>query len=192
MIFGFHGCDEDVRNQLVNRQIELSPSNNSYDWLGPGMYFWENNVHRAYEWADYTMKHPQNKNQSIKKPSVVGAVLCLGSCLDFLDAENLELLKPAYDFLCHQTEETGKPIPKNRGNGLIRNLDCAVIEMLISLKKEKEVVYDSVRGVFFEGEPIYENAGFRSRNHIQLCIRNPNCIKGYFIPRDLDEKYSCV
>ncbi len=25
-------------------------------------------------------------------------------------------------------------------------------------------------------------AGFYTKNHIQLCVRNPDCIKGYFRP----------
>jgi len=44
--------------------------------------------------------------------------------------------------------------------------------------------YDSARGVFIEGSPIYTNAGFSEKTHIQICIRNANCIKGFFIPRE--------
>jgi hypothetical protein len=39
-----------------------------------------------------------------------------------------------------------------------------------------------VRAAFIEGEPLYPNAGFNDRNHIQLCVVNPRCIKGYFRP----------
>ena len=40
------------------------------------------------------------------------------------------------------------------------------------------------------GNDLYPNAGFKEKNHIQIAIRNPNCIKGYFIPRELDEKFA--
>ena len=33
------------------------------------------------------------------------------------------------------------------------------------------------------------NAGFAEKNHIQICVCNPNCIKGYFLPREIDMKY---
>ena len=49
--------------------------------------------------------------------------------------------------------------------------------------------FDSVRGVFVEGNPLYEGAGFHHKNHIQICIRNPNCIKGYFLPRAIDNRF---
>ena len=93
-------------------------------------------------------------------------------------------------------EEYGFNIPQNiplieNGDLLKRFLDCAVIETIHQFNKEKnKPQFDSVRGVFFEGRDLYENAGFKEKNHIQIAIRNPNCIKGYFIPRDLDSKYA--
>jgi len=50
--------------------------------------------------------------------------------------------------------------------------------------QSKNEQYDSVRGVFFEGEDLYPDAGFKEKNHIQICVRNRNCIKGYFLPRE--------
>jgi len=68
-----------------------------------------------------------------------------------------------------------------------------VIETLHEVRKEANLTpFDSVRGVFFEGDELYPGAGFKVKNHIQLCIRNPNCIKGYFLPRLLDESFAKV
>ena len=65
----------------------------------------------------------------------------------------------------------------------LRELDCAAIETLHkSLKKNKEKEFDSVRGVFWEGKELYPKAGFREKDHIQICVRNIDCIKGYFLP----------
>jgi hypothetical protein len=73
---------------------------------------------------------------------------------------------------------------------LKRYLDCAVIETIHQFNKDKKKPeFDSVRGVFFEGKDLYENAGFKEKNHIQIALRNPNCIKGYFVPRVLDSKF---
>ena len=83
-----------------------------------------------------------------------------------------------------------KPMPLNSkiGNStdlLLRNLDCAVIEYLhINRDIDNMKPFDSVRSAFIEGKPLYENAGFHEKNHIQICVRNPNCIKGYFLPLD--------
>ena len=56
-------------------------------------------------------------------------------------------------------------------------------------KKANTHSYDSVKGVFWEGQELYPNAGFREKNHIQICVCNPNCIKGYFLPRGINQDY---
>jgi hypothetical protein len=69
-----------------------------------------------------------------------------------------------------------------------RPLDCAVIQANHEfLSKDNLDPYDSVRGVFWEGGDLYPGAGMKEKNHIQICIRNINCIKSFFIPRQLEE-----
>ena len=90
------------------------------------------------------------------------------------------------------------PLPVNsspqkymHGNDLlIRNLDGAVIEHLHTINTARP--FDSVKGIFVEGKPLNEHAGFREKDHIQLCIRNPNCIKGYFLPGTKFKKFPMV
>lgn len=197
LIIGFHGCDISVRDKVVCKKGEiLKSSDNEYDWLGGGVYFWENNYERAYEFAKFLKENPpHNKKQKIKTPAVIGAIIDLGFCLDLLDSSNLKLLKESYKILKQLKEKQNLEIPQNvplvkNGDLLKRNLDCAVIELIHQHRKEKELQsFDSVRGVFFEGNELYPNAGFREKNHIQIAIRNPNSIKGFFIPRDIDKKH---
>lgn len=189
LIFGFHGCDEAVCNELVNGGMSLDYSENPWDWLGKGMYFWENDPDRALLWAENAKKYPQNKKQKIVTPAVVGAVICLGKCLDFMEITNLQKLKSLYQDLCSK----GIALPKNTGKGFyMRNLDCFLINYLVAQEKAAGNKYDSVRGVFFEGQELYTNAGFREKNHIQIAVINPNCIKGYFKVRTIDSAFEEV
>lgn len=192
LILAFHGCDITVQQQAIcsSSNILLS-SNNDYDWLGHGIYFWENSPQRAIEFARESAK--RNKSD-IKKPAVLGAAIELGRCLDLLDSANLQLVKAAYEDLKQIMEMAGEPMPKNKvlknGNKhdlLLRQLDCFVLEHLL-----RNSNFDSVRGLFPEGEELYTGAGFRIKDHIQICIRNPNCIKGFFIPRTYDKKFPVV
>ena len=65
-----------------------------------------------------------------------------------------------------------------RLDAVIRELDCAVIEALhVERQQFFEPMFDSVRGLFPEGRPVYEQAGFRRENHIQICVRNRDCIR---------------
>jgi hypothetical protein len=65
-------------------------------------------------------------------------------------------------------------------------LDCLVMNSLHDFRKASKLApYDSVRAMFPEGDELYADAGFKDKNHIQLCIRDRSCIKGYFRPIDL-------
>jgi hypothetical protein len=186
LLIGFHGCEKSVRDSIVSASSELKASRNGYDWLGEGFYFWENNYERALQFA----QNPPGK-KPYKSPSVLGATLDLGYCLDLLDAKYLELAKESYNNIALSTNTTNeRKLPSNRSVGgskdkLLRELDCAVIENLHSMQRQIHLKpFDSVRGVFIEGNELYPDAGFHDKSHIQICIRNPNCIKGFFIPRD--------
>ena len=195
LILAFHGCDKKLRDAVSSGATNLIQSSNDYDWLGHGVYFCENSHKRALEFATLLKKNPSKAKVKINTPSVLGAVICLGNCLDLIESESLQLLKEGYEILHDTSQKTGFPLPQNKTTKtskdlLLRNLDCAVIETLHKYREDnKNVPYDSVRGVFFEGKDLYDNAGFKEKNHIQICIRNPNCIKGYFIPRSEDEKF---
>lgn len=92
----------------------------------------------------------------------------------------------------------GKPMPQNidvkdNNDLLLRYLDCAVLERIHQYNEERNKRgYDSVRGIFLEGNPVYENSGIMEKTHVQLCIRNPNCIKGYFKPLEPDHNWIIV
>lgn len=193
-IVAFHGCDQSTYENVLYSHQPLKPSSNEYDWLGNGIYFWENNIQRALEWAESCSN---SKYSSIKNPAVVGAVIDLGLCLDLVNSYHISQLKKEYEILSVEAAITQTPMPKNKftksGKMLLRNLDCAVIEHLHKSRALRgERPYDSVRGVFLEGNDIYENAGFKEQTHIQLCIRNPNCIKGYFAPRLTDKSWNLL
>jgi hypothetical protein len=232
-VFGFHGLDKTIGKQVLNGETELRHSENSYDWLGHGVYFWENNLERAWQYAEQASKR---KDSKIRKPFVLGAIIDLGNCLDLLDQRYLDFLFMAYRELKFALEEQGKELPVNASFSANdfdfkkRELDCAVIRYAIELAKTNGYVaednsfylsneefleglnenkedyerfirymgtvgvstkppvigsFDSVRSAFWEGEELYPNAGFKTHNHIQLSIINPNCIKGIFLPREL-------
>ena len=192
LTIGFHGCDQSVVDKVIAGKENLLASTNDYDWLGSGIYFWENNEERAMEWAVELSKRP---GSSVKQPAVIGAIIDLGYCFDLTDTAYLKELKKSYDFALEFSRISGIPLPVNKtlGNStdlLLRKLDCYIIQTTHRINREaNKRAYDSVRGVFWEGKPLYPNAGFAEKNHIQICICNPNCIKGYFLPRNVDEKF---
>jgi hypothetical protein len=187
-VLGFHGCDKETAHKIINQQDRhLRYSKQDYDWLGHGIYFWENNPERALDFAN-----EKKRRNEIKDPAVVGAIINLGYCCNLLDKTYIGHLKEAYT--TYETLYNEGLIDKIKENSsdpdsLKRYKDCAVIQLMHALVDKQNISFDSVRGCFPEGTELYPGAGFREKNHIQLCIKNPNCIKGYFIPLDLDKKY---
>lgn len=197
LIIGFHGCDESVRDTLLLKPNRILTSEKPYDWLGHGIYFWENNYERALEWAKDKVKRKE-----IEKASVIGAVLSLDYCLDFTDSRFIKMIQSYYSLMESQYNDLGKDLPKNKDikvdlhkDKLIRELDCSVIEFMhqtILEQRELQIsskgfsdykIFDSAKGVFIEGGPAFPGAGIQNKSHIQICIRNSNCIKGFFMPR---------
>lgn len=191
LVLGFHGCDKSVHDDVINYHGKLKKSKNNYDWLGHGIYFWENNPKRAYEWA-LELK----KRNLVNEPAVIGAIIDLGYCLNLLESDSLLILKNGYEILRLSHQNANSPLPQNKNVGastdlLLRELDCAVIQTIHAFNKvNDEKPYDSVRAVFVEGDELYPTSGFRQKNHIQICIINLNCIKGYFTPLEQNMKYA--
>lgn len=192
-LIGFHGCDESIAQHLLLNPKKVKISEKPFDWLGHGFYIWENNYNRALLWAK-----DKEKKGEIHKASIIGVVFTLDYCLDLIDSEFIQMLSVYYGLMQKDFLRIGKDLPKNKDvkedehkDLLIRELDCAVIQYLHQkIKEEIELdrttilkEFDSVRGVFTEGGPAFPGAGVQKKSHIQICIRNMDCIKGFFLPR---------
>lgn len=182
-VLGYHGCDREVAEKLI-AGAPFEPSDNDYDWLGHGIYFWESNAARGYEFAT---ELKAKKNRTVH-PYVVGAVIDLDYCLDLLSASGIEAVAAGHASFCQVMSASGSMMPVNTGGHdlLLRKLDCAVINHIhVSRKAGGLQAFDSVRGVFIEGDRLYEHSGFYQKTHIQICVCNPSCIKGVFrLPKD--------
>ena len=182
-VYAFHGCDESVAEAVFAGETELRPSNNSYDWLGSGIYFWENAPERALRWAQE--QHSRNPDL-IKKPAVVGAVVHLGACLNLMDKASNQPIKETYDALHEaladaQKSRPGLAFPTNAGK--LHRLDALVLNITCRFAEINKHPYDTVRAAFIEGEPVFKGSAIQSDTHIQLCVRNPASIVAYFRPR---------
>lgn len=201
LYIGFHGCDKAVRDQLLLHPNNVAKSTHSYDWLGTGFYVWEGNLGRAQQWAEEKAVRERNKGMTYE-PSVLGVVYELGHCLDLMDSGCIEIIQGAYGQLKNDVELVGGVLPVNRDlvndpnkDILLRDLDCAILnyacaQVAEQYKKEinehgfsKVRFYDTVRGCFTEGA-VLPDTQIYEKTHIQIAIRNLNCIKGFFLPRE--------
>lgn len=176
-VLAYHGCDAVIADKLLSGE-PFKKSQNEYDWLGPGVYFWEANPQRGAEFASSLSKLKRGK---VKQPTVVGAVIDLGLCLDLTTSSSSKPLIIAHQKLAEIHKKADRPLPNNSSDMMRRNLDCAVIRTLHKIREDdKELPIDTVKGAFIEGEPIYPDSAFRTQTHIQICVCNSDCIKGVF------------
>ena len=176
IVLGYHGCDEAVAEALLaGSPFELS--DNDYDWLGCGAYFWEADPIRGRQWADV-----QKLRGKLEKPAVIGAIINLGLCLDLTQQKSLDVIRTAYGGLKRLVEKNGYELPANESE-YKRQLDNMVFDYLYETMPEPK--FQTVRGPFFEGTPLYPNGGIASQTHIQIAVRDLSCIKGVFrVPGD--------
>jgi hypothetical protein len=191
MVVGYHGCDAAVAAKVLAGTQDLQLSTNAYDWLGEGVYFWEHGPQRAYEWAIEQARVARTK---VTNPFVLGARIDLGVCLDLLDTANTRFLGKWYTRLRRLMRQNGIPMPRNRdatrsrqGDKVLRFRDCAVIDYAVSRLLETErIAYQTVRGVFLEGGPAFPGSEIALKSHIQIAVRERNCIVEFFRPHSGD------
>jgi hypothetical protein len=183
-VLGYHGCTKETGERILAGLSVFSRSENTYDWLGPGVYFWEADPQRAWEWAQ-----AKTRRDGKGEPFVLGGVIDLGNCLDLMARGDLELVRDAYEVLqeAHGKDPGLGQLPENipsgasDGDNLLRNLDCATIKHLHAALKDKGLpAFDTVRGLFTEGGPLYPGSGFFAKTHVQIAVCSLHSIKGCF------------
>lgn len=187
-IIGYHGCDAAVAEKVLNGAGQLVTSENEYDWLGKGIYFWEHGPARALEWAEEIHRRRPDR---ISNPAVIGAVLQLGFCFDLADVEHTRYLREIYPLFCDYLQAEGQMVPENKGVAgesrdlVLRFRDCAVLNWAIPfLEHAKGARVQTVRCLFVEGDAAFEGSAIREKSHVQIEVRDPACILGYFRPAD--------
>ena len=176
-VLAYHGCDQSVADQLVEGAA-FKVSQNGYDWLGPGIYFWEANPQRG---LDFAKELAARKSSSVRNPAVVGAAIDLGLCLNLTSQAGIRQVQDAYNDLTRLAQSTRMELPRNSPDQLRRYLDCRVIEALHRTRaNDAEAPIDTLRGVFVEGHPLFPNSGIYEKTHIQIAVCNPDCVQSVF------------
>jgi hypothetical protein len=167
-VIGYHGTSARIADALVDGE-PFKESTGISEWLGSGAYFWEYAPKQAWWWA---------KKRRLVEPSVVGAMIRLGNCLDMLDAKNAEVLQKAKAKMVQSLKQEGIEIPKSER--IYKNLDCAVFNFFCEqTEDEGELKIDSARGAYVPPQStkrIWPTSWIYKDTHIQICVRNQSNI----------------
>ena len=109
-LIAFHGCDRSIGEAVLAGTQPLQPSNNDYDWLGPGVYFWVDSFERGLHWATELTARPEPE---VERPFVVGALIHPSLCLNLTDAAAMRELLDAYACFAKMSAAGGWELPRN-------------------------------------------------------------------------------
>lgn len=166
-VVGYHGCSREIAEAILAGE-DFRLSSNAYDWLGAGAYFWEYAPYRALEWA----KQQFGSNGS--EPAVLGATIRLGRCLNLLDIEHIPDLLRAYRIVEQNFGNRRMPINTETGAHF---LDREVLDAYCHLAKaENDYLYQTVRGSYPEGEPVFAGSKILTHTHVQIAVRDISCL----------------
>jgi hypothetical protein len=164
VIRGYHGTS--ATHAAVILRDGFLPSDNDYDCLGNGVYFFEDGLTQACTWAERA--HPG-------EPAVVRADVRLEDCIDLKDSVGwVPLLALAHDELLRTSREQGLPIPRQTSDE--HRLDREVIEFTVAILEREGMRIRSVRGVFAEGAPAFPGSFLSEGSHVQVAVRDISLI----------------
>ena len=175
-VYGYHGTDKRSALKIIERGFDFST--NDYDWLGTGVYFFQDAPMRAAAWA--SQRYPNS-------PAVIRSELVLENCIDLLDIAWNPIIREAYEIFVREYERANIPLPRqNPQRSKAHRLDCAFFNYIVEkVLASQNMVIGSIRAVFNEGDRIYPSSALSDRAHIQIVIRDLSSIqKSYLIEED--------
>jgi hypothetical protein len=164
VIRGYHGSSATQAAVIV--RDGFLPSDNDYDCLGNGVYFFEDGLAPARAWAKRA--HPS-------EPAVVQADVRLEDCMDLKDTLGwVPLLAHAHGEVLRASREQDLPLPRQTGDA--HRLDRAVIEFTVAILEREGMRIRAVRGVFAEGPPAFPGSFLSEGSHVQVAVRDTDAI----------------
>ena len=136
-------------------------SQNPYDWLGDGVYFFQDASERAWEWA---------RESYGEEAAVIGAEIRLVECLDLLDIKWTKVIAEAYNQFLDHYKRSGLNLPRQTSGA--HRLDREVINYAVGVWAEKGIIFRCVRASFSEGHPVYPDSALHQRSHVQIAVRD--------------------
>lgn len=168
-VFGYHGTSEESAKAILEPGKDNAErflfSENDTDWLGKGVYFFQDAPFRAQEWPKVRIPPPKRT----ENPVVLRAEIDLNDCLDLIDIEAAKKIAPCYSQLKTYYRSMEKSLPMNQGGR--HELDCALINYVVDQLEAEGETINVVRAAFVEGIPIIQGSQLYSRAHVQIVVR---------------------
>ena len=152
-VYGYHGTT--IRRAGAALRNGFRSSRNDYDWLGDGVYFFQDAPRRAWEWA--TARYGANA-------AVIRSVIRLEGHMELIDTGWFDHLDATYTALLELARRTNLPLPRQTAGAL--RIDREVFNHTVDIFATNGIRVRAIRGVFVEGIPLFPGSAIHSRAHI--------------------------
>jgi hypothetical protein len=194
-VFGYHGTTRSAAESIVANPLLFQSSTGEGDWLGQGVYFFENSFRKGTEWAMRTVDKRATSGGA-EAPAVLGCEIDLSNCLDLCDPRHSEDLQ---SWVIANIDLAGAPLQhaprlltaaakevtisdfpyrtaKNRSlyrhphkvNVLDKVLIDAFIDAMPTAKR-----FSTVRAPFNSGRQLFPNSYLFHNSQVQIAVRDP-------------------
>ncbi len=177
-VVGYHGTTATCARNILRDGFE--PSTHAWDWLGKGIYFFEENRDRAVAWTPLSERKPRRGPKAHRV--VLGALIDLNGAMDLTEPYTASVLTLTAKGLEAVFAKDGRPLPKNDTAGR-RYFDKILIDSHCFIREKEGSPVPVVRGVFEEGELVHPHSSIRALSHVQLAVRDPAAILGVWRER---------
>jgi len=164
-VIGYHGTTLQAAACILRDGFMIS--RNEYDWLGDGVYFFQDAPARSREWA---------RTHHGSDAAVICSVIRVEveDCMDLLDINWASVLNEAYDSFLRQAKLAKAALPVQTSGA--HRLDRAVINYSVGILAEEGKLIRAVRSAFSEGAPVFPGSALSDRAHIQIAVRDTSII----------------
>jgi len=155
---------------MVETGNGLKWSKGVHDWLGGGIYFWED-----LSWAEWWQSERWPESIDVQAGAILAASLSTEYLLDLGNRHDAKTFRHEAKKALSNIQGRKSGIPKNDRSNQIYALDCAIAN---SVKEEIQGYgKHGLRMPFHLGESLSENGNFYADQHIQICLWNPDILE---------------
>jgi hypothetical protein len=161
-VYGYHGTSAEAADSILNEGFRVL--HKDYHWLGDGVYFWQDEPLRAWDWANN--KHGSN-------PAVVTSIIRLENCIDLFDIGYNKILEDLVPLFLKRFE---KAMPEQKGKA--HRLDRELFNFAVDrITKDFGESVKCIRSVFIEGERLMEGSDIFLLSHVQIAVLDTSVIE---------------
>lgn len=179
LLRGFHATSQE-RAKEIESSNRFHLSDNEWDWLGMGVYFYQDTLGFTRRWAE------EKHGGSIENPAVFAADIEYDGFLDLIEHETIVELKSFMAqlqtasptaFEKARKGQKGRAAEKERWRPRAHPLDCLIINEAARARELDGKPFRAIRSIFYDGDRLHQNSDIFDRQHIQIAVRDLTLIK---------------